>query len=105
MSGGVSLSCPVAPHDMSKALRFGMEQLCQRVVASAAGHGVGRDLILRVYLAGIYHGVELSKRDSNSGPTGRRREPAPAESPQSGRETASPETSPEPSPSNTPERE
>jgi hypothetical protein len=62
MSEDVTLVCPIEPYEMPKPLRRGFDELVGRVVASAAAHGLGNDLLLRVYLAGFYHGVELSKR-------------------------------------------
>ncbi len=56
------LACPVEPYEMSKELRFGMEDIVRRVVCAVTMQGAGRDLMLRVYLAGLSHGVELSKR-------------------------------------------
>lgn len=64
------LVCPIEPHEMDKALRFGMEDIVRRVVVATTMQGVGRDLLLRVYLAGMYHGVEMSKRPSPLPPAG-----------------------------------
>jgi hypothetical protein len=58
----VSLACPVEPYELDKKMRSGMAHLAARVVASCAAHGLGDELLLRVYMAGIYHGVELGKR-------------------------------------------
>jgi hypothetical protein len=58
----IPLLCPIEPHKMDKGMRRGFNDLVNRVVASAAGHGVGKDLLLRIYTAGIFHGVELQKR-------------------------------------------
>ena len=58
----VKLCSPVEPYEMDKHLRRQMQELADRVAGCAAANGMGRDLILRIYMAGIYHGVELSKR-------------------------------------------
>jgi hypothetical protein len=58
----IPLMCPVEPHEMSKPMRRGFDDLVSRLVVSAAAHGWGRDLLLRIYTAGIFHGVELQKR-------------------------------------------
>jgi hypothetical protein len=36
-----------------------MEDIVRRVVMRDVVEGVGQDLLLRVYMAGMYHGVEL----------------------------------------------
>jgi len=58
----IPLLCPVEPHEMSKEMRRGFNEIVRRVTVSAAAHGWGNDLLLRVYMAGIFHGVELQKR-------------------------------------------
>ena len=60
--GGIALVCPIEPYELDKRMRFGMGDLASRVAASCAAHGLGKDLLLRIYMAGIYHGVELGKR-------------------------------------------
>jgi hypothetical protein len=57
----IPLVCPIEPYELDKQMRFGMSDLASRVAASCAAHGIGKDLLLRVYMAGIYHGVELVK--------------------------------------------
>lgn len=52
---------PVAPinfRSLPKAQQFGFEQLVNKVVASCVIRGAGADLLLEVYLAGIYHGSQ-----------------------------------------------
>ena len=58
----IPLLCPVEPHEMSKEMRRSFNEIVRRVTVSAAAHGWGNDLLLRVYTAGIFHGVELQKR-------------------------------------------
>lgn len=60
----VPLACPIEPHEMSKALRCGMEDIVRRVVCANTLQGVGQDLLLRVYLSGLFHGMELTARQS-----------------------------------------
>lgn len=56
----MTLSCPIQPHQIDKLMRGGLEGICQRVAVRAALDGAGSDLLLRVYLAGIYHGAGLA---------------------------------------------
>lgn len=63
IDSGTPLACPVEPYEMDKALRAGMEDIVRRVVCAVTMQGAGRDLMLRVYLAGLSHGVELTKRE------------------------------------------
>lgn len=67
----ISVGAPIQPHELPKPMRQGIEHIVEKVVARAAIEGAGQNLLLRVYLAGIYHGSALSrmKEDSN----GRRR--------------------------------
>jgi hypothetical protein len=58
----IPLLCPVEPHEMDKAMRRGFNEIVRRVTVSATAHGWGNDLLLRIYTAGIFHGVELQKR-------------------------------------------
>jgi len=55
----VSIVCPIQPHELDKKMRFGFEDICQRVALKSVYDGRGRDLLLRVYLAGLYHGVTV----------------------------------------------
>lgn len=57
----IDLLCPIKPHELDKQMRFGFNDLVQRVTTAAVLEGVGQDLLLRVYLAGLFHGVELQK--------------------------------------------
>ena len=54
-----TLTCPIQPHELDPKMRDGFSDLVRRVTAKAAIEGRGRDLLLRVYLAGLYHGAEL----------------------------------------------
>lgn len=60
----IDLLCPVKPYELDKQMRFGFNDLVQRVTTAAVLHNEGRDLMLYVYLAGLYHGVELQKERS-----------------------------------------
>lgn len=66
MNPAVPMTCPIEPHEMDKKMLLGMEDVVNRVVCAATMQGVGRDLLLRVYLAGLFHGVELSKRTARA---------------------------------------
>ena len=58
----IPLCCPIEPHALPKQMRAGLDGIVHRVAASSAAKGNGRDLLLRIYLAGIHHGVELGSR-------------------------------------------
>jgi hypothetical protein len=60
----LSLAAPVTPTEMDKHLRAGLQSLVERVAAKAVLDGRGRDLLLRIYIAGIYHGAALAKAES-----------------------------------------
>jgi hypothetical protein len=62
----IPLLCPVEPYEMPKPMRRGFDDIVARIVVSAAGHGWGKDLLLRIYTAGIFHGVELQKRQEQA---------------------------------------
>ena len=63
MSTGTPLVCPIEPHEMDKALRAGINDIVRRVTCAAAMQGVGRELLTRVYLAGLFHGVALARHE------------------------------------------
>jgi hypothetical protein len=60
----IPLLCPVEPYEMPKTMRRGFDDIVARIVVSAAGHGWGKDLLLRIYT--IFHGVELQKRQEQA---------------------------------------
>jgi hypothetical protein len=62
----IPLLCPVEPYEMPKPMRRGFDDIVAHIVVSAAGHGWGKDLLLRIYTAGIFHGVELQKRQEHA---------------------------------------
>lgn len=67
----VSLASPIQPHELDKRMRRGLEDLADRVAERAIYDNGGRDLLLRVYLAGLYHGSEIqARRLTNSTDTG-----------------------------------
>lgn len=53
-----NVTAPVDLHVLDKNLRAGIEEVVRKVVCRATFEGVGRDLFLRVYLAGLYHGSQ-----------------------------------------------
>lgn len=55
----IDLLCPVKPHELDRKDLRQWEDLVQRVTARAVAHGLGRDLLLLVYMAGFYHGIKL----------------------------------------------
>lgn len=59
MSDNISIICPIPPMSMDRKMRNGFEDICRRVAKAAVLEGRGTDLLLRVYLAGLYHGAML----------------------------------------------
>lgn len=55
----ITLSAPIQPHELDKPMRHGMEDLVSRISARAVLEGRGQDLLLRIYMAGMYHATEL----------------------------------------------
>lgn len=52
-----TLTCPVQPHEMDKAMRKGFEDMVRRVVLLESVEGYGHDLLLRIFLAGFHLGA------------------------------------------------
>jgi hypothetical protein len=44
---------------MTDEQRKGMDRIVRRVAANSVMQGRGQDLLLRVYLAGMYHAMEV----------------------------------------------
>ncbi len=57
----ISLTCPIQPHELDKRLDFGLRDIARRVTTKAVLEGRGADILLRIYMAGMYHGFELGK--------------------------------------------
>lgn len=53
-------ACPIQPHELDGPLRRGMDDLVRKVVARSLFEGDGRDIFLRVYMAGMYHATEIA---------------------------------------------
>lgn len=62
-----SVTAPIELHTLDKGFRRGLNDLVERVTMKAVIDGDGRDLMLRVYLAGLYHGSECAKRTQAQG--------------------------------------
>lgn len=59
MSGDLSVLCP-PPKDKDEARQYRtMEDIVRKVVVNAAIHRPRSDVMLEVYLAGLWHGVKL----------------------------------------------
>ena len=56
------LICPIEPHEMDKAMLKGFEDMVRRVVLLEADRGWGKDLLLRVFLAGVHCGHVATER-------------------------------------------
>lgn len=54
------LTAPLHPGELPKAMRRGIEHIVERIVTASAVKGGGQDLLMRVYMAGVYHGAELA---------------------------------------------
>ena len=52
---------PTPLREIDKATLDGMREVVRKVVCRATYEGVGYDLLLRVYLAGLYHGSQAQK--------------------------------------------
>jgi len=66
----VSVACPIEPHMLDKKMRRGFEDMVERVVMANVVAGDGKDLMLRVYLSGLYHGAEAAKRTASASEPG-----------------------------------
>lgn len=65
-----SIIAPVKPHELTKQQRERFSDLVRRVTVAAAVDGRGADLLIRVYMAGLYHGSEIyaeTKEDEDDG--------------------------------------
>ena len=59
MTEDIAIVSPIEPHHLDKKQRFHFEDLVRRVSLKSVHQGLGRDLLLRVYLAGLYHGIKV----------------------------------------------
>lgn len=62
MGDDIDLLAPIELYELDRRMRVGIENLVERVSAKAALKGRGRDLLLLVYCAGLYHGARLTER-------------------------------------------
>jgi len=60
--GEVRLTAPIHPGELPRAMERGLADIAARVSARAVVEGRGHDLLLRIYMAGLYHGAELAGR-------------------------------------------
>lgn len=60
----IDLLCPIEPHEIDKKQRFLWNDLLRRVTAKACVQGRGQDLLLYIYLAGLYHGAKAQAAKS-----------------------------------------
>ncbi|HYF56842.1 MAG TPA: hypothetical protein VEA41_21515 [Salinarimonas sp.] len=56
-----ALASPVEPHELPPAVTRSLADIVRRVTCAETVAGNGSDLLLRVYLAGFYHGLELEQ--------------------------------------------
>lgn len=49
---------PVKPHELTKQESSVMREILRRVIVAATIDGRGDDLMLRVYMTGIFHGFD-----------------------------------------------
>ena len=64
----VSLTASIQPHEIPKSMRDHLSDIARRVALAAAVEGNGHDLMLRVYLAGMYHGALAGSAPRPSAP-------------------------------------
>lgn len=57
-----TIICPIEPHEMDKRLRNGFEDMVRRVVLLESERGWGKDLLLRIFLAGFHVGAIAQAR-------------------------------------------
>lgn len=62
----ISLSAPVHPGELDKRMYRGLNDLAGRVAAKAIREGRGQDILLRIYMAGLYHGMMLVQEQSHA---------------------------------------
>jgi hypothetical protein len=58
----LDILCPIRPHELDRRMRRGLEDVAERVAGAAVIYGLGRDLLLLVYMAGLSHGSEAEAR-------------------------------------------
>jgi hypothetical protein len=47
---------------LPKLMNRGMRDICKRVVSAAVVRHSGDDLLLHIYMAGVYHGAEMAAK-------------------------------------------
>ncbi len=55
-----SVLSTVKPHELDKRTRAGMQAIVDKVTQAAVHEGLGQDLLLRVYMAGMHHAREAT---------------------------------------------
>jgi len=56
----ISVSAPLQPHELDKKELIRLQQVVKKVSSKAVIQGRGEDLLMRVYLSGLYHGMMMS---------------------------------------------
>ena len=57
----LEVTAPVKLHEVDKKQLADIQVIVEKVVCRAVVEGLGKDLLLRVYLAGLYHGSQVGK--------------------------------------------
>jgi hypothetical protein len=60
-AGDIALVAPIDPAEIDKKIRAHMNDIVRRIIAQSAYEGRGSDIMMRIYLAGLYHGATLHK--------------------------------------------
>ena len=60
-SDELSVTPPIKLHEVDKKQLAAMQGIVDKVVCRAVVEGLGQDLLLRVYLAGLYHGSTVKR--------------------------------------------
>ena len=56
----IPLDAPLEPKELDAKALYDLQRIVRRVSAKAVFKGHGEDLLMRVYLSGLYHGMMLS---------------------------------------------
>ena len=66
MSDTLKVTPPIKLHEVNKKQLAAMQEIVDKVVCRSVVEGLGKDLLLRVYLAGLYHGSTVKRGTNDS---------------------------------------
>lgn len=56
----MNILAPIDPRDLDERLRFGLEAIVRKIIHQATRDWYkGDNLLLRIYMAGMYHAAEI----------------------------------------------